>query len=513
VSFRVNKKLGVFTGKRGEKRAFARALTLSAVGIFFFATGTIQAFSEEAEQVFQTLKSREDLHFGPLFDEFPLTLKQGERWEALGPLLAREESGTGSLFTFSPLFSIYRDPTVEQTEAKMVYPIISFEKFGSEYRFHLFQVISWSGGESMKGGDTKRTTLFPIYFRQRSPRPEDNYTAVVPFGGRFKNRFFRDEATFVMLPLYLRSTKRGMVTENFLFPLFHLRYGAGVSGWQFWPLYGTERKEITMSTNHWGDTVVSPGYEKRSVLWPFYFNNTLGIGSTNVQRQFVLLPFYTSQVSTTRVSRSYGFPIGVTHTIDREAKYEEWDAPWPLVEFAKGEGKQTRRVWPFFSEARTPTLESAFYLWPVYKYNRIKSEPLDRERTRVLLFLYSDVRERNTTNKTTFHRRDFWPLFSWRKGHDGNERLQVLSLLSPILPGYASIERIYDPVYALYREEHNAKNGDESRSFLWNLYRSEKHGETRRQRALFGLFQREKTADRTKWRIFFIPFTTKAKAQ
>src|SRR6185436_4349487 len=125
----------------------------------------------------------------------------------------------------------------------------------------------------------------------------------------------------------------------------------------------------------------------------------------------------------------------------------------------------------------------------------------------------SDILEQNTTNNTRFHRRDCWPLFSWRKGHDGNERLQVLSLLDPILPGYASIERIYDPVYALYREEHNAKNGDESRSILWNLYRSEKRGETRRQRAFFGLFQREKTVDRTKWRIFFIPFTTKGKTR
>jgi hypothetical protein len=212
------------------------------------------------------------------------------------------------------------------------------------------------------------------------------------------------------------------------------------------------------------------------------------------------------------VSKSYGFPIGVTHTIDRAAKYEEWDAPWPLVVFAKGEGKQTRRVWPLFSQAKTPTAQSGFYAWPIYKYNRITADPLDRERTRILLFLYSEILEKNTTNNTSLHRRDFWPLFTWRKDHKDNSRLQILSLLEPILPGNKSVERLYSPVYALYRQERDAETGDESKSFLWNLYRSERQGETRRQRAFFGLFQREKNPDRTKWRVFFIPFTTRAQA-
>ena len=53
---------------------------------------------------------------------------------------------------------------------------------------------------------------------------------------------------------------------------------------------------------------------------------------------------------------------------DREKKYREWDAPWPLVEFARGEGKTTTRVLPFFSQAQNATLEDDFYLWPIYKY-------------------------------------------------------------------------------------------------------------------------------------------------
>jgi hypothetical protein len=445
-------------------------------------------------------------HFGPIFDQFSLTLREGTRTEVLGPIFGFERAGTNSLLSISPVFSLYRDLSVEQTEAEFLYPILSYDRFGPEYRFQFFQVIAFSGAEALQGGEKNRTTLFPIYFRQKSKNPEDSYTAVVPIYGHLKNRLFRDRVFFVMLPLYLQTEKRGMVTDNYIFPFFHRRHGGGVTGWQFWPVVGTEHKEVTTSTNNWGDQIVSAGYDKFFALWPFYFNNTLGIGTTNVQKQFVLLPFYTSQVASNRVSKSYGFPLGYTHTIDREKNYEERDMPWPLIVFAHGEGKTTKRVWPFFSKAKTPTLQSDFYLWPVWKYNRITAEPLDRERTRILLFLYSDLVERNTTNKTALVRRDFWPLYTWRKDHKNNERLQILSILEPLLPNNKSIERMYSPVWSIYRQEKNGTNGDVSRSVLWNLYRSERRGEVRRTSAFFGLFQREKNSEGTKWRVLFIPF-------
>lgn len=358
------------------------------------------------------------------------------------------------------------------------------------------------------GGEKKRVTIFPIYFSQRGPLPEDNYTAVIPFYGHLRNRLFRDEVKFVMLPAYLQSVKKGMVTDNYLFPFFHIRHGAGVSGWQFWPLYGTEQKEITSSTNIWGDVEAISGYEKRFVLWPFYFKNRMDIGGTNEQKQLVVFPFYTSQISSNRVSKGYGFPLGYTHTIDREKHYEEKDAPWPFVEFAKGSGKQGTRIWPFYSRMKTETLENDFYLWPIYKFNGIHADPLDRKRTRILLFLYSDTSERNTTNNTVFIRRDQWPLYSWRKERNGNTRLQVLALLEPLMPGNKSVERVYSPFYALWRQEKNVKEGTSSKSLLWNLYRNEKRADYRRDSALFGLFQREKEPGRTHWRLFYIPFNT-----
>ena len=448
------------------------------------------------------------LGFGPIFDRFPLTFSDGYRSEALGPVFGWQKSGNATLFNFSPVLSFYKDPTIPQTEFEIAYPIITFDKFGEEYRLQLMQLISWSGGESLKGGEKDRTTLFPFYFQQRSPIPEDNYTALFPFYGYLKNRFFRDEIFFVLWPGYVQTRKRDVVTDNYLLPIVHLRRGDGLRGWQVWPLVGAEKKVPTQTTNNWGDVVTSGGHEKFFALWPIYFNNTLGIGTTNVQEQFVFLPFYTSQVSPMRVSKSYGFPLGYTHTIDREKKYEEWDAPWPLVVFARGEGKHANRIWPFFSQAKTPTLQSDFYAWPIYKYNAVTADPLHRERTRILFFLYSDLIERNTTNRTAFQRRDLWPLFTWRKEHNNNSRLQIFAPLEPLLPGNKSIERVYSPVWSVWRSERNVNTGASSKSWLWNLYREDERPGYRRHSALFGLFHRERTPKGTKWRIFFIPFHT-----
>src|SRR6185436_530516 len=127
----------------------------------------------------------------------------------------------------------------------------------------------------------KRVTLFPFYFQQRSPEPSLNYTALLPFYGHLKNRFFRDEISFVMLPLYLRTRKRDVLTDNYLVPFFHWRRGEKLEGWQFWPLLGREHKDSITRTNLDEEVEIIGGHDKLFVLWPFFFKNELGLGTTN----------------------------------------------------------------------------------------------------------------------------------------------------------------------------------------------------------------------------------------
>lgn len=450
-----------------------------------------------------------DFSFGPLYDQFPLTLAPGKRTEAAGPLFIHEERDTQELWAVPPLFSYVREPHLDMAEFDIGYPILSYDRYGKEYRFHILQVFSFAGGQNQDEDVQRRFTLFPFFFYQRSTDPELNYTALVPFYGSLQNRLFRDEVDFVLMPLYVKSRKKDVVTWNYLYPVFHWRRGNELKGWQVWPLVGHEHKNPTTRTNVADQVEIIGGHDRFFALWPFYMDNELGIGTDNPQRQLSMLPLFTSLRSPNRDSFTAPWPLGLTLTHDREKKYREAGVPWPFIVFARGEGKEVSRIWPLFSHAKGGSKETSFYLWPVYRNTKLYSPPLDRERTRILFFLYSDVRLGNTETGMTSRRRDLWPLFTYRRDLDQNERLQVLSVLEPLLPNSKSIERNYSPLWSIWRSEKNAKTGARSQSLLWNLYRRDVTQKKTKISFLLGLVQREKTETGVSWKLFHVSNTRK----
>ena len=306
-------------------------------------------------------------HLGPLFDSFPLTLEPGTRTEALGPFFYIEQEELQRTWSIPPLLSRTWDPDTDFTEVDLAYPLITYRRFGTEYRWQVVQVFSFAGGRDQQEKESRRFTLFPIYFQQRSPVPADNYTAVFPLYGHLENRLFRDDIFFVLFPIYGRSRSRDVVTDNYLYPFFHLRRGDSLRGWQFWPLAGHEHKDPLTRTNGFGDPELEEGHDDKFVLWPVLFQNRSGIGSQNPATERGVLPFYSDLRSPQRDSTTVLWPF-ISHVTDRDKKYKEWDVPWPLIVFARGEGKTISRVWPFCSWATNSSLESDFYLWPLYKY-------------------------------------------------------------------------------------------------------------------------------------------------
>lgn len=448
---------------------------------------------------------------GPLFDLFPLALDTGFRTEAIGPLFYQQHKDDGEcIVAVPPLFSYTSNTSTESEEFDFIYPLLTYDRFGKEFRWQLFQLLSFSGGQNQDQIQKKRFTIFPIYFQQRSPDPELNYTALAPIYGHLKNRLLRDEIFFVMFPLYSQTRKRDVVTDNYLYPFFHLRHGNSLRGWQFWPLVGSEHKGITTRTNGFGETETIGGQDKFFALWPIYFNQLAGIGTDNPQKSVAVLPLFNVQRSPLRDSTSVIWPF-FNVIDDRGKKYREWEMPWPFVVFARGEGKTTSRIFPLFSQAHTDTLESDFYLWPLYKYNRLRTGALDRERTRILFFLYSDVNEKNTETKTARHRVDFWPLFTSRRDFNGNARLQLLAPLEPLLPNNKSIERNYSPLWSVWRSEKNPITDATSQSFLWNLYRRERRADDRKCSLLFGLFQYQSNAGGKRLRLLYVPIVNTKK--
>jgi len=133
----------------------------------------------------------------------------------------------------------------------------------------------------------------------------------------------------------------------------------------------------------------------------------------------------------------------------------------------------------------------------------------DRDRTRILYFLFSDLTEKNTETGSALHRTDFWPLFTRRRDFNGNSRLQILAPFEPVLPNNKSVERNWSPLWSLWRSEHNPTIGSASQSLLWNLYRHETTATTRKCSLLFGLFQYSSEAEAKRFRLFYIPFGKK----
>lgn len=447
---------------------------------------------------------------GFAYDAFDLTLEEGHRVEAGGPFYYQEEQDTRRIWAVPPVLSYSHDPSISKTEFALVYPLLSYIRSGDQYRWQFFQLLSFAGGPSQGETERDRITLFPLFFWQRSSDTNQNYTAYGPFYGHIKNRLFRDEIDYVMFPLYSRTRKRDVVTRNYVFPFFHLREGNELNGWQFWPFYGHETKGITSVVDNFGDEHTIPGHEKMFAVWPLFHDQTTGIGTTNQTWQQALLPFYYLTRSTNRDQTTVVWPF-FSKIDERERQYVEWHAPWPFVVFASGPGKTVKRVLPLYSHAQTTNQESTVYLWPAYRKTRLRSAPLDRQRTRILFFLYSDTEDRNTETGKAKRRTDLWPLFTHRKELNGNERLQVLAVLEPFLPGNENIELEYSQIWSLWRSEKNPTTGSSSQSLLWNLYRRSASPKQKEWSALFGLLQFRKDEDRSRFRLFYIPIHDSAK--
>src|SRR5437016_8920631 len=72
---------------------------------------------------------------GPLYQDFHLTLAPGHRIEILGPVFYYEHKESARLWAVPPLFSYTLDDEVDFSEFDFVYPVLTYDRFGSEYRF------------------------------------------------------------------------------------------------------------------------------------------------------------------------------------------------------------------------------------------------------------------------------------------------------------------------------------------------------------------------------------------
>lgn len=468
---------------------------------FFLQTWLIQGVAAQT-----ATKADVGWSAGFFAQDFDLTLQPGHRFEAGGPFYYQERNEDELTVAVPPLISFYNNLAVHSAEMDLLYPLFSYEHYTDEWRVHLFELLSFAGGQQQDDFATKRFTLYPLYFQQRSQNTNLNYTAFFPFYGRTKNRLMRDETFCVMFPCYSETRKKDVVTDNYLYPFVHVRHGDQLSGWQVWPFIGQEQKALTTETNGFGDVTVIGGHDKSFVLWPLWLDEDTGLGTENPTAFRAAIPFYAQTRSPLYDCTTVLWPF-FTVFEDRAKKYRQWEMPWPFIIFARGEGKTTDRVWPLFSQSHNATMESDSYVWPIYTHKHTHSEPLDWDSTRIFFYLYVGVTERNTETGGFKRRCDMWPFFTWRKDFNGNTRLQVLAPLESILSNSRGIDRNWSPLWAVWRAEDNPRADRHSRSCLWNLYRRDTVPGEETVSCAFGLYQHRVVAGKKSTRLFYIPLS------
>ncbi len=440
---------------------------------------------------------------GPFAAEYPTVWETGTRVEALGTLATWEASADTTYWSITPLLSYESTPVLNRERFDLLYPVLTWRRDGTEYRWQLGQLFSFSGANRQSDDSIVHRSIFPLYFEQRSLSATNDYLAIVPFYGHLENRLFRDEIDFYMFPIYSRSRKGEMVTRNYMYPIFHRRTGPGWNGWQFWPLYGTEHKDVGWTTNHLGDRVVSPGRDKWYAMWPFVFDERKNLGTPAASTNRAVLPFYSGQHGLTYDQTTYLWPF-FSRNEDRAKGFVEWGAPWPLIGWANGTGKTARRVFPFYGNSQAGPIQSRFYLWPIFTHRSIDDETLERHHWRSVFFFYDDVYLRSKETGNYRRERGVWPFFVWRRDLDGRERFQFPAPVETVLRNREAVQRNYSPLWAFYRAESNPKTGRSSQSVLWNLFRRDVSTNSVRTSCLFGIVKTERTdGGKRRWSLFW----------
>jgi len=406
------------------------------------------------------------LNLWPLYDDRIDPVDESRVQSGLGPILElqRDVDEPVRSLAVRPLLYRLEDRREDQEEAEIdvLYPVFTYRRSERDWQWQFLLLLN-GRSEGQPGERERRLDLFPLYFSGTTETGE-SYRALLPLGGTVHDRLGQDRIRFVLFPLYARFTRGQTETTYTPWPLVS-RVRGEREGFRLVPFYGRVRQ---------------PGVsETRFVLWPFYLHQRAGLNTDNPEETLAVLPFYVGQRSPRRDSTTLLWPF-FTYTADRARGFEQWDAPWPLVQIARGEARRVTRVLPFFS-VEDRVLRNEFLLrelrsrqlillFPLYTRTQDDVPGSRTVRHRVLWWLYSDTRQTGEDGET--RRVDGWPLFHYERDREGAVRFQTLALLEPLLPGNEWVERNYSPLWSLYTLRRSPA-GAEVHSFLWNLVRHE----------------------------------------
>jgi hypothetical protein len=443
----------------------------------------------------------EPVNLWPVYERRDDRLEGAETRSGLGPVVFSSRSADANVreFGLRPFFFRRDDQAAQRVEWEALYPLMTYRRNEADWEFQLFKLINARGEGSPQAGREERSEFFPFYFRGTTESGQKSF-GILPFYGKLYEMLFWDEFDWVAFPFYAHTVGSGVERHYFPWPFLSTTRGLNpedrISGFRFVPLFGREQKE--------GEGA----YDKSFVLWPLFLRQRTGLDTPDPDEALSVLPFYVRQHSKDLDSTTVLWPF-FTYTDDRQAKYRQVTAPWPLVKFAWGERRQTRQVLPFYGDDRKVLYDEFLFkelrfhdrtvLYPLYIRNEQYDLTSAQIRDRILWYLYSDAREEGADGST--RRIDAWPFFWYHRDREGGVRFQTLALLEPFVPDNEYVARNYSPLWSLYTYQRNPA-GEFAHSVLWNLVRVEDTRAGHSVEVLGPLFARHAAGDRSAVSLF-----------
>jgi hypothetical protein len=460
------------------------------------------------------------------------------------PLAYDHEVEPDLITNIFPMFlsGFWDKPESDETRGYQLWPLYKYERNGREERLAVFGTAYFYSRRFDHRGFEKLDVLIPPVFYGRSA-DQGNYLAILPFGGTTKGVLGKSYALWFLFPLYLYTEdNRGVgpahgadvfVSQHVLFPFVNWWSGDGHSGFRVFPFYAHYKR-----VDHDGNLA----FDRTWILWPFFTHQRNALNTTAGEDAGIDLWFLFPFWGQSRAPRSWQWSafFGIVNYAETETRFPRrpfWRfkiAPLfvPILSLARGEGRSTTDVWPFFGvKTRDIELgkagvydhfERTFILWPFIRWEHHESDSLDYHKWWFLPFFWhyrtDDKRTGGVKNEYKI-----WPLFRYKEWPDGRLTVNIISPLWFNDPEGA-FEKIYNPLFRIY-ERGRTPEGDERRLYAWGLVqqydnsrRSEtwvhpflywneekKDGSASDDYYLFGLFQVHRRGNQRALRFFWLP--------
>ena len=378
--------------------------------------------------------------------------------DAIGPFFSYKKTPESTEYGFRPLFYDFEEEDRDRSGFDFLYPLYTQRNFEGDTKLQLLVYLFYYKSDLRPSGFREyEYTLIPFIFGRKDEQGEKSFFAFFPFYGTLKHKYGKDEISFVLFPLYLKTRQEGMTNRNFVWPFFGAYSGDGVSGGRFWPIYGLRQK---------GDD-----FKDEFALWPIYMHRDKEFYGERVSST-AILPFYYSMDTPGRTQRTYLWPF--INIVENTAKdYRRWDIPWPFVTISRGT-IHTNRFFPLYAQRTEKNYETGSFLWPMYWYRKYVFSDYERKKTVGGLFFVKSttdtpIKKGGKSGKSVH----LWPFVSYYTAPDGTSRMHFLSILETFLGDNPPTVRNWSPLWHIAVWRMDAE-GNQMSSILWNTIRTER---------------------------------------